>query len=282
MDTHDTIKAGEGELALSLGGGGLPGLAWTIGLLHGWADHGFGPAAVDHTLGTSAGAAAAALWHHPEGIGKAFARQVGESAPPVEVSPEAGALFGAAVAAAAEHPVGSAGHLDAYLDVAGGVTDDAGRRHASLLDRLDGATWPGARLTVTALSTSTRGRRLLTVDDGFDLADVVAASCAVPGVWPAVALGDDVLVDAGPLSDAHADVLAAFSRVVVVEPVPNIGGRYRDEETAVLERAVVVRPDEESLAAMGGDAFALDTRAAAARAGLAQAGRERSRIEAVL
>ena len=132
------------------------------------------------------------------------------------------------------------------------------------------------------MSHTLRARTVLTKSDGFPLVDVVMASCAVPGVWPAVALGPDRFSDAGFLSDAHADLLGGEGRVLVVEPVPNIGGRYADAELAVLHRAVRLAPDEEATTALGQDPFDGTRRAAAAQAGFAQGVREWPRIEAVL
>lgn len=265
------------HLGIALGGGGVPGLAWMVGLLHAWDAQGFRPDVVGQTIGTSAGAAAAALWHHSAGIGAAYRRQVDPGGAPSEARPPDLSGFLTAVERAAAHPVGSAGHLAAYLRGADSLPDD-GLRRASVADRLAGARWPDAPLAITALAHGPALRRVLTVDDGFPLVDVVTASCAVPQVWPAVRLGDELLSDAGVLSDAHADLLADFHDVVVVEPVPNIGGRYRAAELAVLERALRIVPNDEAVAAIGSDPFDAGGRAAAARAGYAQGLREWHRI----
>ncbi len=46
--------------ALVLGGGGVTGVAWEIGLLHGLAEHGVDLSAADLFVGTSAGSVVAA------------------------------------------------------------------------------------------------------------------------------------------------------------------------------------------------------------------------------
>lgn len=268
-------------IGIALGGGGLPGLAWTIGLLRAWEECGLAADRVERTVGTSAGAAAGALWHSPDGATAAFDRQVSDDQAPVEIHPGDGADFAAAVAEAAAHPVGSSGHVRAYLDRAPGIRDD-GLRARSMRDRLAGAVWPTRDLGIVTLSHATEARRVFRATDGHSLADVVTASCAVPGVWPAVDLGGDLYSDAAVLSDAHADLLADVESVVVVEPTPNIGSRYRCEELTVLHRAVRVVPDDEATRVLGSDAFDAGVRPAAASAGYRQGRDVWRRIEALL
>ena len=51
------------------------------------------------------------------------------------------------------------------------------------------------------------------------LVDAVGASCAVPGVWPPVTIGNRRFVDGGVRSVANADLAAGYQRVVIVAPV---------------------------------------------------------------
>lgn len=50
------------------------------------------------------------------------------------------------------------------------------------------------------------------------LVDAVAASCAVPGVWPPVTIGDRRFVDGGVRLLANADLAAGYERVLIVAP----------------------------------------------------------------
>src|SRR5207248_2978238 len=67
-----------GEQALVLGGGGVAGIAWTVGLLAGLAESGRDVTGADLIIGTSAGAAVAAQLGSGLGLGleELFARQV--------------------------------------------------------------------------------------------------------------------------------------------------------------------------------------------------------------
>jgi NTE family protein len=107
------------------------------------------------------------------------------------------------------------------------------------------------------------------------LVDAVAASCAVPGVWPPVAIGDRRYMDGGTRSMANSDLAAGADRVLVVLPTqagaPALWGSSLDAELAALAPAAVavVYADEASVEAFGTNALSPSTRAASARAGRA-------------
>ena len=62
---------------------------------------------------------------------------------------------------------------------------------------------------------------------GVPLERAVAASCAVPGVFPAVEVGGRRYVDGGLRSIANADLAAGHRRVLVLSPYP-IASHLRD------------------------------------------------------
>ena len=107
-------------------------------------------------------------------------------------------------------------------------------------------------------------------DSGVPLVDAVAASCAIPVVWPAVTIGDHRYYDGGLRSPVNADIARGFERVLILQP----GSFPENDDVAPLgpESDVhVVVPDDASIAAMGTDA--LDpgsSHVACARAGYAQ------------
>jgi NTE family protein len=95
----------------------------------------------------------------------------------------------------------------------------------------------------------------VTFDRFSDVALVyaVAASCAVPGVWPAVQIGARWYVDGGAHSYTSADLAAGSARVVIVCPSV-LAARPKlalDRELAALSvdsEVTVVGPDERTLA----------------------------------
>jgi NTE family protein len=113
-------------------------------------------------------------------------------------------------------------------------------------------------------------------DTGVGLVDAVGASCAVPGVWPPVTIGDRRYIDGGIRSATNADLAAGADRVVVIAPVNAGGGPIRRlaGQVAALRRTAavaVVRPDRAARRAIGRNALDPARRAPAARAGRAQA-----------
>jgi NTE family protein len=111
-----------------------------------------------------------------------------------------------------------------------------------------------------------------------NLIDAVAASCAVPGIWPPVSIGGCRYVDGGIRSSDNADLAAGYARIVVLsplglnssfpQPVPlrEVVERLRSDGSQVT----VIAPDEASVAAMGINPLDPATRAPAAHAGRAQ------------
>jgi NTE family protein len=62
-------------------------------------------------------------------------------------------------------------------------------------------------------------------EEGFDrlsgtgLVDAVAASCAVPGVWPPVTIEGRRYMDGGVRSSDNADLAQGYARIVIVSPI---------------------------------------------------------------
>jgi NTE family protein len=113
---------------------------------------------------------------------------------------------------------------------------------------------------------------------GAELVDAVAASCAVPGIWPPVTIGGRRYIDGGVRSSDNADLAEGSGRVVIISPlgydppIPSpmplrqVVGQLRDRGSEVI----VMVPDPASAAAIGANPLDPATRAPAADAGLAQ------------
>lgn len=109
------------------------------------------------------------------------------------------------------------------------------------------------------------------------LVHAVAASCAVPGVYPPVTVGATRLVDGGMCSPVNADLAAGAARVVVLAPIPRGLGRGTGVGSQVEElraggsRVALVTPDHDAVTAIGRNVLDPARRAGSARAGRAQA-----------
>src|SRR5262249_12340909 len=102
--------------------------------------------------------------------------------------------------------------------------------------RLAALDWPSDRRPViTSVDTATGE---LTTGDrtaGVPLASAVAASCAVPGVYPPVTIGGRRFMDGGVRSGTNADLAAGATTVVVIAPMARLSphGAPPDELAAL-------------------------------------------------
>jgi NTE family protein len=121
----------------------------------------------------------------------------------------------------------------------------------------------------------------LTVFDavsGVSLVDAVAASSAVPGIWPPVTIEGRRYMDGGVRSADNADLAAGAERIVVISPLgldsPLPTPMPLREVLAGLKGGgadvTLISPDEASVAATGSNALDQATRVPAATAGRAQ------------
>jgi NTE family protein len=153
--------------------------------------------------------------------------------------------------------------------------------------RLPASDWPAQAFQVTAVDARTG--EFVVFDSAGDagLVDAVGASCAVPGVWPPVTIGDRRFVDGGVRSVANADLAAGYEQVVIVAPVAKGFGHMTSprEQAAALTaagaRVVLVHPDHAAVHTIGRNVLDSSRRAAAAMAGRAQAAAEAAAVRAV-
>ena len=265
-----------GRSALVLGGGGVTGIAWETGLLAGLAELGIDLAAADVIIGTSAGSVVGTDIASGQELGALYRAQL---APP---APEPAARMGWSVIgrllwvmSTSRDPVRARARIGHWA-LAVRSMPEADRRKV-FEARLPVGDWPARTLKVTAVDARTG--ELVVFDSAGEagLVDAVGASCAVPGVWPPVTIGDRRLVDGGVRSVANADLAAGYERVVIVAPVAaGIGqmpspGRQAAALAAAGARVVLVRPDRAAVRAIGRNVLDVSRRAAAATAGRAQA-----------
>ncbi|GAA1398139.1 patatin-like phospholipase family protein [Pseudonocardia kongjuensis] len=263
--------------ALVLGGGGVTGVAWMYGLVAGLAANGVDLGRADLVVGTSAGSvvgANLAAGRDPQALLES------QLAPPTgEVAAQLGIRAAARIGIAALAGPRDAERVRARLGrmALAADTGPESERLAVIESRLAGVDWPsGGDLRVTAVDARTGAFRVFGRDDGVPLATAVAASCAVPGVWPPVSAAGTRWIDGGVRSTANADLAAGYGRVVVLAPLGgSIGGaarpRAQAEALAALARVAFVEPDRRSRRAFGRNVLDPARRAGSARAGLAQA-----------
>jgi NTE family protein len=151
---------------------------------------------------------------------------------------------------------------------------------------LPATSWPERRLLVTAVDALTGNAVAFSGPEHGPLVDAVAASCAVPLLWPPMTVNGRRYVDGGVRSPTNADLAAGCGRVIVVAPVTIATRRAAriGRQVAALGpdvRSVVVSPDDAARAVLGRNVLDDTRRAGAARAGREQAERVLDRVAAV-
>ncbi|MET8087524.1 patatin-like phospholipase family protein [Micromonospora sp. NPDC005237] len=262
--------------ALVLGGGGVTGVAWELGLLAGLAERGAALTEADLVVGTSAGSVVGAQVRSGVPLRRLYEEQL---APPTgELAARLGFLAVARLVWAGgrtRDAVRSRARIGA-MAVAARTPSEASRR-AVIEARLPAREWPARRLLVTAVDAASGEFVVFDGADGVSLVDAVGASCAVPGVWPPVTIGARRFVDGGMRSSVNADLAAGAQRVLVLAPtsaafgpMPRLAAQVA-ELRAAGSQVVVVTPDAGARTAIGRNVLDPARRAGAARAGWAQA-----------
>ena len=271
---------------LVLGGGGITGIAWETGLLLGLRDAGADLTRADLVVGTSAGSAVGAQVTSELDLGELYDRQqravstADPPAPRVGTTLAVGFLRAMLVARGDIEAFGRT--LGAWSErrAAAGRTVDVAERYAAIRRRLPDLAWPPhGRLRITAVDVRTGRRRVFDGSTDVSLLDAVAASCAVPGVYPPITVDGSTYIDGGVHSTANADLARECGRVVVLAPIPHGLGPMRTP-SAELEGvpSMVLAPDQAARKAIGRNVLDPSARAAAARAGRAQAASVAARV----
>ena len=263
-----------------LAGGGLAGIAWETGVLLGIADESPTTAEAllgsDVLVGTSAGSTVAAQLGGGLALEALFDRQIAPSS--TELNPNVGidqitdlflGVMGQANATTAEklQKIGA-------VALATDTVSEAVRRDV-IAHRLPSHDWPEGVLRISAIDTSTGELVVFDASSGVGLVDAVAASCAVPGVWPPVTIGGRRFMDGGVGSTVNlmlasdCDVVVALIPQGVSAPSPFGAGAVAEVE-ALEAPTCAVFADDISLAAFGANPLDPDCRMPAALAGREQ------------
>ena len=257
-----------------LGGGGVTGFAWELGLLEAWHRGGIDARAADVVIGTSAGSVVAAQLGSDEPLDALVDRLLAPGSK--EVLPEMDLDAVIAIFVQAADPDLTAQERCAKvgaLALAAPTVPEAVRREI-VAARLPSTRWSDRPTRITAVDAGTGAFVAFDAASGVDLVDAVAASCAVPGVWPAVTIGDRRYIDGGVRSPTNAFLAEGHERVVVLSPLdPTLTPDVERELVRLREGGadvLLVAADEEALAAIGPNPLDPAKRSVAVEAGRRQ------------
>jgi NTE family protein len=271
--------------ALVLGGGGISGIAWEWGVLAGLAAKEVDLTTADLTVGTSAGSVVGAQAAAGLDVQERYRGQL--------VPPDgelAGALGAGLMIKYAMAVVGTRTPVRARIRIGRMArrarTVPEAERVRVIESRLPVHEWPDRALQITAVDAESGEFKVFDRNAGVPLVHAVAASCAVPGVWPPVTIDGRRYMDGGIRSGSNADLAAGYDRVVVIAPLPKgfgpMTGVHSQVEALRAQSSVeLITPDRNAVKAFGRNILDPANRAASARAGLAQADAVLERIRQV-
>jgi NTE family protein len=262
---------------LVLGGGGITGIAWELGMLAGLAEAGVDLLSADLIIGTSAGSVVGAQIASSTPIEALYLRQLEPPSNelPARLGPRQMLVYLTAL-------VRARGDLARFGRLLGAMSLRAARagrvpaveqRLEVIRSRLPSAEWPERDLRITVVDARSGEFRVITSRDRVPLVDAVAASCAVPGVYPPIPIGDRTYIDGGFRSSANADLASGCAKIVVLAPMSRAAGPLKSpqQQLAGLGASIVIVPDAASRAAIGNNVLDPAARRGAAQAGRAQA-----------
>jgi NTE family protein len=242
--------------ALVLGGGGIAGAAWEIGILHGL---GQSVLDVDLILATSLGSALAAMLTSGVSLTEAYAQHTMPmpDAPvaPIEQLIEMFATLKSLPTIEARRKIG------AMAMAADTMPEDRWRQRIAAC--LRSHSWPAQDIATVAIDVDTGEERIFTRESGVDLVSAIAAGSAVPGTYPPVTIDGNRYMDGGIRSSTNVDLVEDYDEILLLAPIP---------DSLRVAHARVISPDDASLAAMAMNPLDPATVVPSARAGLAQAG----------
>jgi NTE family protein len=269
--------------ALVLGGGGIAGISWEVGMVRGLLREGIDLTDADLIVGTSAGSVVGSLIATGADLEQAIAYQVETDTTPAPVPDlePVMAAFGILFDPTIE-PQEARRRVGEMALAAPSVSEE--ERIEAIFNRLPIKQWPERALKITAVDAHTGRFVVWDKDSGVPLVKAVASSCAVPCVFPPVTIGDSRYIDGGVRSPTSADLAAGASSVLVLEPMADLApAEVLQAELATLGGAKVARlgPDEAALAVFGQNVLDPALWGPAFKAGLEQASSAATSIRAV-
>ncbi|MFI5225710.1 MAG: patatin-like phospholipase family protein [Candidatus Limnocylindrales bacterium] len=231
--------------AIVLAGGGLTGIGWELGVLLGMQTGGIDVTAWDRIVGTSAGSVVGASLGSADGLSR-LTSNLGAVEPGAlsahedSVDRELLARIRELWYDTADAATGPDQVVRAEIGrLASAYLPEREAEFVGVLERVLPTTeWPAALMT-TAVDASDGAFRTFDADSGVPLAAAVAASCAVPGVFPPVTVAGRRYIDGGVGSASNALLAAGRDLIVVVAPVwPDTPPEHRYfQEIAALRAA---------------------------------------------
>ena len=277
--------------ALVLGGGGVTGIAWETGLIHGLREQGVDLTAADLLVGTSAGSVVGAQLATGLTPSALYARQTTPPDPALERAPAID--LSALMSMFATQPPAT-GPLSpevcariGQLALAAPTEPEESRLNA-ISARLPIQDWSERKLQITTVDAADGRFVIWDKDAGVPLLLAVASSCAVPMIYPPITIDGRRYIDGGVRSGTNADLASGYPLVIVIAPMAGTPATQAvlDGEVAGLRaggsHVEMIWPDDAPRQAIGLNPLDPARRVASAEAGRAQADAHVGQLRAAL
>lgn len=275
------------ERALVLGGGGITGIAWESGVLAALIENGMNISQIGKIFGTSAGAFVGAVLSNNQDM-KAYYHYLNENKDPNEqtkLKKEVYEMWRQAYIQGGNNQESIGRLLGEMIDQVQPVISMKERKKA-IAKRLNDSKWT-SQLVITAINARTGQLETINQQIGMDLIDSVAASEAVPGLWPHVTMNGKDYIDGGMVSSTNACLAKDFKQILIIAPLTQKIGKLPnvfDDEITLSNTSDVytITPDEFSKSIIGDNIYDASVIIEVGNAGYEQGKRLVKEIEALM
>lgn len=275
------------ERALVLGGGGITGIAWESGVLAALIENGMNISQIGKIFGTSAGAFVGAVLSNNQDM-KAYYHYLNENKDPNEqtkLKKEVYEMWRQAYIQGGNNQENIGRLLGEMIDQVQPVISMKERKKA-IAKRLNGSKWT-SQLVITAINARTGQLETINQQIGMDLIDSVAASGAVPGLWPHVTMNGKEYIDGGMVSSTNACLAKDFKQILIIAPLTQKIGKlpnvFDDEITlSNTSNVYTITPDEFSKSIIGDNIYDASVIIEVGNAGYEQGKRLAKEIKALM
>ena len=269
--------------ALVLGGGGPLGIAWEVAMLDSWAAAAETPVPLapfldGRIIGTSAGAVVGAHLAQNDGVFALLAQQDEPLGPDTPDGPDMTRFMAAFLKAKLfSRDLSGLRRSIGRSAISAKVPGEAEFLAAFARSYVPKEPWRAEReLLLTVVDAATGEFHVWNAASAVPLPLAVAASCAVPCVYPLVHVNGRAYMDGGVGSSTNAALAAGCRRVVVLDPLGRMLGNSSplDDERRALEASgchtLAFTPDQDVANAVGTHLLDASRRAEVARLGRVQ------------
>lgn len=274
------------QTALVLGGGGHFGIAFETGYLRGLDDQQLNLRGAASIMGSSAGSQVGAVMASAKSWTQIWHDQIEQDV--AETTPISDDAMGQLFQQYNRLPEISTDAKDwiTHLGEISVKTPEiipAADRLAMIANRIgDGVDWSDS-LRIVATRISDAKRVVFDAHSNVPLLQALAASSALPGVWPSIKINGEAYYDGGSYSMDNPDLITDADNVVVISNNLPVLAPYKTSElvakmTARGTRTCLITPGAKVVAILA--KYANNTMEAALRSEVANAAREQGRAEA--